>query len=150
MKNIFNSDDAHEFIERINKLTPATKAIWGKMNVGQMLAHSHIPLKIASGVLVPKPNPIIKFLFGKGAKKKLVNGEDFKKHLPTFKEALITDERDFEKEKSSLISLIKKFQQKGVAGLTKKPHPFFGNLTVDEWNILQTKHLDHHLKQFGV
>jgi Protein of unknown function (DUF1569) len=33
--------------------------------------------------------------------------------------------------------------------LTQKPHPFFGALTVAEWDGLQWKHLDHHLRQFG-
>lgn len=27
---------------------------------------------------------------------------------------------------------------------------FFGNLTPEEWAIVQWKHFDHHLRQFGV
>ncbi|TPW11975.1 MAG: hypothetical protein FD129_1557, partial [bacterium] len=30
-----------------------------------------------------------------------------------------------------------------------EPHPFFGNLNIDEWGRLSWKHLDHHLRQFG-
>ncbi len=150
MKSLFNQQHANEFIERINKLTPATKAHWGKMNVSQMLHHSQIPLNIASGALQIKPNPIIKFLFGKRAKKQLVSAEDFKKNLPTFKEGIVSDEREFEKEKSTLISLINKFQTSGEGGLIKTPHPFFGELSKSEWDALETKHLDHHLRQFGV
>ncbi len=150
MKDLFNEQHANEFIERINKLTPVSQAQWGKMNVNQMLCHAQVPLNIASGALTFKPNPLVKFLFGKGAKKKLSRGEDFKKNLPTFKEAIVSDAREFEKEKAILISLIKSYQSKGENGLIKTPHPFFGNLTKDEWNTLETKHLDHHLKQFGV
>jgi hypothetical protein len=29
-------------------------------------------------------------------------------------------------------------------------HPFFGPMTAEEWGIISYKHLDHHLKQFGV
>ncbi len=35
-------------------------------------------------------------------------------------------------------------------GLSKDPHPFFGNLNSEEWDTLNWKHLDHHLRQFGV
>jgi hypothetical protein len=30
------------------------------------------------------------------------------------------------------------------------PHPKFGPLTAQEWGKLGYKHLDHHLRQFGV
>ncbi len=30
------------------------------------------------------------------------------------------------------------------------PHPAFGPFTKEQWGQLQYKHLDHHLKQFGV
>jgi Ca2+-binding EF-hand superfamily protein len=30
------------------------------------------------------------------------------------------------------------------------PHPAFGSFTKEQWGQLQYKHLDHHLKQFGV
>jgi hypothetical protein len=33
---------------------------------------------------------------------------------------------------------------------TKDAHPFFGKMTVKQWDYLQHKPLDHHLSQFGV
>ena len=39
MKNSFNEQDTAEFISRIDKLTPTTKPIWGKMDVAKMMAH---------------------------------------------------------------------------------------------------------------
>lgn len=149
MESLFNAQTSQKFIERINKLDHQTPAQWGKMNVGQMLTHCQKPLLIASGDLTPKISPIVKFLFSKSAKKQLVSKEDFKKSLPTFKEAIIADQRVFEAEKTNLIKLIENFQQKGEAGLTKNNHPFFGEMSVSDWNTLQVKHLDHHLKQFG-
>ncbi|MCW3077867.1 MAG: hypothetical protein JWO32_2476 [Bacteroidetes bacterium] len=150
MKSLFNWLDAEEFINRINKLSPSTPALWGKMDVAQMLHHCQKPLEIASGSLKPKINKLIKFLFGKRAKKQLLSDVGFKKNLPTFAEAKIVDQKVFDVEKAKLIKLIKEFQEKGIAGLTNDPHPFFGELTPVEWDILQTKHLDHHLSQFGV
>jgi|SRR6185437_9125082 len=148
MKSIFNQTDNAEFIERINKLTPATPALWGKMNVSQMLAHCQVITKIAFGELAPKKN-LFGLLFGRIAKKKLLEENDFKRNLPTLSEAKIKGDRNYDVEKLGLINDVKKFTA-GPDVLSKKPHPFFGPLTVDEWDQLQVKHLDHHLKQFGV
>ncbi|MDB4920608.1 DUF1569 domain-containing protein [Mucilaginibacter sp.] len=148
MESVFSPDVNALFIERINKLTPSTPALWGKMNAAQMLAHCQVPVKVAFGELNTKGG-LIGLLFGGMAKKKLVNEQPFTHNLPTMKEAKILDKRDFEIEKAVLIECVKRFTA-GPDVLTKKPHPFFGPLTVDEWNTLQYKHLDHHLRQFGV
>lgn len=150
MRSIFDKDHVEEFISRINSLNHQTQPQWGKMNVAQMLAHCQVPIKIASGSLVPKVNPVVKFLFGKSAKRQLVNEPEFKRNLPTMGEAKITDQRVFEKERSKLVNVIKELQSKGPAGLTKRAHPFFGEMTISDWDTLQVKHLDHHLRQFGV
>jgi hypothetical protein len=148
MKSIFNPIDNAGFIDRINKLSPASQALWGKMNVGQMLAHCQVPIKVALGDLQLKRG-LMGVLFGKIAKKKLLEEKPFKPNLPTFRDAIIKGDQDFDKEKQGLIDLVKKFTD-GPDVITKVPHPFFGPMTVDEWNTLQVKHLDHHLRQFGV
>lgn len=150
MESLFNKESAEKFIDRIHHLSSQTQPQWGKMNAGQMLAHCQVSLKIASGELIPKINPLIKFLFGKRAKKQLVHDHEFKKHLPTFNEAKVSKQRVFEEERTRLVKLIEEFQYKGPAGLTKKAHPFFGEMSVSDWDTLQVKHLDHHLRQFGV
>lgn len=150
MQSLFNKEYSQEFITRINKLNTATQANWGKMNVAQMLNHCQIPLKMASGELKAKPNPLIKFIFGKSAKRQLVNDPEFKKNLPTFREAKVVDAKVFEEEKAKLIKEVERFHQKGPEGLTKHEHPFFGPMSVQDWDTLQVKHLDHHLRQFGV
>ncbi len=149
MKSIFNPTDNKEFIERIDKLTPSTTALWGKMDVAQMLTHCQTTLKLALGEMKLK-RAFIGFVFGKIAKRKILNDADLDKHLPTFKEAKITDQRNFEEEKSKLTDLVKRMQQAGPGGLAKDPHPFFGALTPEEYDRMNAKHLDHHLRQFGV
>ena len=42
IKSVFNAADVAELIDRINKLTPQSTPLWGKMNVGQMLAHTNV------------------------------------------------------------------------------------------------------------
>jgi len=59
MKNIFEQKIAEEVIRRINSLTPNTKAQWGKMNVGQMLAHCNVAYETVYSETHPKPNAIL-------------------------------------------------------------------------------------------
>jgi hypothetical protein len=147
MKSIFNQTDNAELIERINKLTPSTPAVWGKMNVAQMLAHCQVIIQVALGELRLKRN-LLGFIFGGIAKKQILE-KPLKQNLPTFSEAKIVDAKSFDKEKQKLIELVKRFSA-GPGVISKDPHPFFGPLTVDEWDTLQVKHLDHHFRQFGV
>jgi hypothetical protein len=148
MKSVFNSTDNAEFIDRIDKLSPSSQAVWGKMNVSQMLAHCQVIIQVALGELRPKRG-LMGYLFGRIALKQIVNDQPLKLNLPTFKEAKITDVKTFSSEKAALKQLVKKLAD-GPEVITKTPHPFFGPLTIDEWDTLQAKHLDHHLRQFGV
>jgi hypothetical protein len=36
MKNVFDNQTSSEIIDRINKLSPESKAQWGKMDVGTL------------------------------------------------------------------------------------------------------------------
>jgi len=55
MKNSFNSNDTAEFISRIDKLTPTSKPIWGKMGVEKMLAHCNVTYEMEYENIYPKP-----------------------------------------------------------------------------------------------
>lgn len=45
---------------------------------------------------------------------------------------------------------IKKTADLGESYFDGKENRSFGKLTKEEWNTLFAKHLDHHLRQFGV
>jgi transposase InsO family protein len=73
-----------------------------------------------------------------------------RRNSPTTKDLLIHDDRSLESETARLRQLIDRFAKGGPAGCTTHPHSFFGPLTPVEWSALMYKHLDHHLRQFGV
>jgi len=149
MNSIFNSADNAELINRINKLSATTPALWGKMTTAQMMAHCQVSLNIAFG----NSKRIIHWVglvFGAISKYRLLKVDKLDRHIPTFKQAEITGDRNFEEEKEKFIALIKSALEKGPGCLVKYPHPFFGTFKDDEWTRLNWKHLDHHLRQFGV
>ena len=90
-------------------------------------------------------------LIGRLVKPMVFRNEDpLRKNSPTAKSLVVADERDMAKERDRLLGLIDKFAAGGAAACTKHPHSFFGRMTPEEWAILMYKHLDHHLRQFGV
>ena len=151
MQSIFTQDGLRTIESRIDQLTPNSQAQWGKMNVSQMLAHCQAPLNVGTG-----DHPLGKYNFilravGKMVKNKLVKDETpFKKGQPTDKTFVVADPRDFEVEKAKLKASIAKFHKMGKENKLHDKHPFFGSLSKDEWDRLSWKHLDHHLRQFGV
>lgn len=148
MKSIFNSTDNQEIITRIQKLTPDTKALWGKMSVDQMLKH------INDAVLVSFNEkelhvPFIFRILGRLMKNTVLKQPKFSKNSPTAKEFKYNTNFDFEAAKNDLISNFSRFQE-GEKTITCSKHPFWGKMNAEEWNNLQWKHVDHHLRQFGV
>lgn len=85
MQSLFNKEDNDVIKERLEKLTPRSVPLWGKMNVAQMLAHLQQPILVAFGELKLKRG-ILGFLFGKMAKKQMLADKSFKKNMPTVRE----------------------------------------------------------------
>ena len=150
MKNIFSKEITEEVISRINTLTPETQPKWGKMNVAQMMAHCAVSYETVYTDKHPKPGAVAKFFIKLLAKNQVVSEKPYPKNGRTAPYFLITNERDFEKEKNQLIAYLHKTQELGETHFDGKESHAFGKLTKQEWNNLFYKHLDHHLTQFGV
>jgi len=150
MKNIFDQSDTIELINRINKLTPASKPNWGKMAVAQMLAHCNVTYELVYEGKHKKPKGLKKWLLKTFVKNIVVSEKPYKKNSRTAPEFLITSDKDFDTEKNRLIAYIRKTQELGDTYFDNKESHSFGKLTKTEWNNMFYKHLDHHLTQFGL
>lgn len=150
MKTIRDDKCRSELIGRIEKLTPEAKAVWGRMNVEQMLSHlvqagelpfvSSVPDR-SSFMSRKVIKPLVLYL------------------LPVPKEVKTSPQMDqqqegrrplgFDIDRTKLIETINK-----LATLSPEHdclcHPFFGKMSVKQWATLSHKHIDHHLRQFGV
>lgn len=149
-KNLFDEKESQKAITRINSLSHETQSQWGKMNVSQMLAHCNVAYELVYTDKHPKPKGFQKFMIKLFAKNIVVGPKPYKKNSRTAPMFLITDSRDFETEKKRLVSHLEKTQQLGTAHFNGKESHAFGSLSHKEWNTLFSKHLDHHLGQFGV
>ena len=77
MKNIFDSAVSAETIERINKLTPETQPLWGKMNVAQAMAHCCVTYEFVYTDIHPKLGKFKQFLFKALVKKSYFTNKTF-------------------------------------------------------------------------
>lgn len=149
-RNIFLPATTAELIERINKLTPETQPHWGKMNVGQMLAHLCVMYEMVYETKHKRPNALARFFITLVAKETVVGRKPYPRNSRTAPAFMISDQRDFEKEKSRLIEYIIRTEKNGEAFFDGRESHSFGKLTLPEWNNYFYKHLNHHLTQFGV
>ena len=150
MKNLFEAARVEEVKQRIAQMRPDSQRQWGKMNPAQALEHCSRGMEMALGDK-NLPREMVGRILGWMVKPKVMaNDEPLRRNSPTMKELVVQDEPDLGTERTRLCGLIDRFAAAGPAGCTTHPHAFFGRLTPDEWAILMYKHLDHHLRQFGV
>jgi len=150
MNNLFQPTAVDELISRIDQLRPTSQRQWGRMDVvAQMMAHCSAAMDMASGKLVIK-RTLIGRVIGPRFRNLMTNDKPFGRGAPTAKELKMVDQRAFAKEQERLKQRVREFHQGGESRCTTNPHPFFGPLTPLEWSTGMYKHVDHHLKQFGV
>ena len=150
MKNIFEQSVCDEVVVRIGNLTHETQPKWGKMSVGQMLAHVNVAYEMAYTDQHKRPNGFVRFMLKAFVKKTVVGEKPYKRNTRTAPAFLQTEPKDFEQEKGRLLEFIGKTRELGASHFEGKESNSFGKLSSKEWNIMFYKHLDHHLKQFGV
>jgi len=150
MPSLRNEKDRRELVERLNRVTPAAKAQWGSLDAPKMMVHlrdsleaglgklqvgrhgpaafRRFPLKHLAIYVVPMPKG------ARAARELLARGAgDF--------------QLDFEEERRQLVAGMEQ-----MATMPKGPGPehfLFGAMSYDQWNRLNWKHIDHHLRQFG-
>lgn len=150
MKSIRNPGDRDAILSRVLSLTGNETAKWGKMNVGQMVSHLVQTGTMPFEATLPDRSrwssrklikPLILYL------------------LPMPKEVKTSPDLDQRENgrKPGEFADDKRTLAESIARCAEIPvdqrcsyHPFFGPMTPKQWGILAHKHIDHHLKQFGV
>jgi hypothetical protein len=137
-------------ISRFFTLMPDTQRRWGTMTAGQMLVHCADQLRVSRGekpvtsLRVPGLlKPLLKWYF-------VTRLKEFKPNMKTMYEldakGGMTPPTSFATDHATLIGLLAPTQY----SRTGVDHPLFGHLSAQEFGEITWKHLDHHLRQFGV
>jgi len=133
-------------LQRLGRLTPATRAKWGKFDAARMICHLNDSLAVALGE-IPSHSLNRKIFQHFPLKHLAMYVVPFPKGFPAPPEMLSTQPATFDADRQRLLGLVTRLAETPKAAAPE--HPLFGPLTTDEWNALQWKHIDHHLKQFG-
>ena len=149
MKTVFDSQTHSEILERLDKLGPDTERQWGTMSPAQMMEHNARALEMATAI-VPMKQAFIGKAIGWIFKGKFLGPEAFSKNSPTGPTLKNFGDPEFEAARERLEELITTFHNMGESGTDGNIHGFFGPLTGKQWGETQYKHLDHHLRQFGL
>ncbi|HEY6065026.1 MAG TPA: hypothetical protein VIY96_02660 [Thermoanaerobaculia bacterium] len=147
MKSLYHDVRRRELKERLGRLTPETRAQWGKFDAPRMVVHCTDALQMALGRIptTPKNLPIrhapLKQLF--------VYWLPWPKGAPTAPELLRRTPAEWEAEVSGLLALM---EEAGSVppDFVWPAHPAFGRMSRRAWGVLGYRHLDHHFRQFGV
>jgi len=149
MKTIFEKETHAELLERLDRLSPVTERKWGKMLPSQAMEHTARALEMATGD-VPMQQAFIGKAIGWIFKGKFLGEKPFPQNSPTGPTLIIKDDPEFEATRRRLKDLITRFHELGEKGVDGNIHGFFGKLTGKQWGETQYKHVDHHLRQFGL
>jgi hypothetical protein len=148
-KSLLDKECADAIVRRIEKLQVDAAPLWGRMNTTEMLLHMN---RVNEQLLNAPP-----------AKK----GTSIRQHVgrwlflylaPNFPKNARTPRRNetkgqidasaFDEQKRKFVELIQRFpvHQRSI----ELPHPYFGDLNTKQWGLAGYKHVDHHLRQFGL
>ena len=136
------------FAERAKKLTPDTKAAWGKFTASGMLAHLNDSYRMCLGELkVPSKNLPLRYT---PIKQLVIYVLPFPKGAPTAPELLRRcDKASLAEEQQAMQQMFEKLAAV-KPGDALQEHPAFGVLTHDAYGVLMARHTDHHFKQFNL
>ena len=139
-------------LQRLQHLSLQSEAKFGILSPQHMVEHLTLTLKMAAGrIPIPEIVPTEKQLAQKQAL--LFTDLPFPQGIkaPGLPDTLL-DLRypNLETAKAELIKSYDAYQLLFQENPMKHtPHPGFGPLNFEEWELFHTKHMDHHLGQFG-
>ena len=153
MKNILNTNNREEIFSRISILKETDNALWGKMNVNEMLCHIADQVRVAINQI--KVKDFSNFFTRIIASKLVLFGMPAPKgKVKTFPEIDLekgngTKPTSFENDRTLLKKIVSDFLEKD-SSFNYQAHGAFGPFSREQWGRIIYLHFDYHLKQFGV
>jgi len=144
--SLTKTDDLKSLLVRLERLRPDAKPAWGTLDAPRMLCHLGDQLRVALGELpaVPQHTWLMRTLV-----KRIVVHTGFKPppgKVKTAPEMLSSKPASWQAD----LDACKQLAARVASGAASAEHPAFGRLNPEEWGKLCWKHMDHHLRQFGV
>lgn len=147
MKTLWEENTRQTLLARARRLTPESRARWGRFTVERMVSHLVDAMRMGLGEIPVKPKKLpirhwpLNVLF--------IHLVGMPRNAPTAREIVSRPPRPMEDELRDLEMLLDRFASMR-ARCDWPVHPALGRLSSRTWGVLGYKHIDHHLRQFGV
>lgn len=144
--SLMKTEDLELLLERLERLRPDAKPAWGTLDAPRMLCHLGDALRVGLGEIPAVPThswlsrTLVRYVVIHTGLKPPPGKVQTAPEMLTSKPA--TWQADLE--------ACKQLAARVGSGAASAEHPGFGPLTPEEWARLSWKHMDHHLRQFGV
>ncbi len=135
--------------DRIQRLGPDASPKWGRMTAPQMVCHLNDSFRVGMGEKYASPasnflqRTLLKWIALRAPVK-------WPPGVPTRPEIELgrggTPPAEWESDRAQLLSLMDAFAERKTFGV----HPTFGKMSESDWLTWGYRHVDHHLRQFGV
>jgi hypothetical protein len=147
MQSVWNGPERRQLLDRLATLAPEAQRKWGSMTAPQVVAHLADAARMALGDLPceSKRLPIRYFPL----KQLVVYWLPFPKGVPTAPELIGRPPGAWLTEVTELAALVERLGREPAQRIWPE-HPAFGRLSRRAWGVLIYRHMDHHLRQFGV
>lgn len=146
MPSLLDPSEREALLERFRALSSEARPAWGQLTAPRMVCHLSDQLRVALGDLPSKDHSN---LATRTLLRLLVVHTSFEPppgKVQTTPVMLTTQPTSWEEDCGVFESLVQR-----LAGSDRlAPHPTFGPLSTKEWGRLSWKHINHHLRQFGV
>jgi hypothetical protein len=135
--------------ERIQRLSPNAGPKWGRMTARQMVCHLSDSFRVGMGEKYASPaSSLVQRTFIKWVA--LRTPVKWPPEVPTRPEIEQgrggTPPAEWDRDCADLLALMDAFADRQTFGV----HPAFGKLSSGDWLTWGYRHVDHHLRQFGV
>jgi hypothetical protein len=146
-RSLSNARARQALLDRLDKLTPDSAPLWGSMTAPQMLAHLADWMLMASGDL--RPAPIKRLLRYPPIKQLAIYWLPFPRGVSTAPELKSRLPSAWSIERDAVRQRVESFETLSLRGSWPE-HPVFGDMTSRAWGVFAWRHMDHHLRQFGI
>ncbi len=147
MKTLFDGSSRNELLERLRHLAPDKQPLWGRMTAHEMVCHLNVALRQCLGEvdLGKAGGPLSHWPLNWLA----IHVMPWPKGAKTAPGLLGSKPATWDSDLDTLSGLVEKFGKRDETG-PWPPSVVFGRISGRSWGVLEHRHLDHHLRQFGL
>ncbi len=152
MASLLDPEARRRVEARINRLRPDSVRRWGRMTPHQAICHLSDAVRMSLherdvATVAIAARPLVRFV---SLWLPLPWPRAVIRTLPEIEQGVGgTPPGEFERDRAELLTLVSRFCAAGP-GQRCSTHPIFGAMSTPAWGRWAYRHLDHHLKQFGL